>query len=99
MIFPTILVISALGALVAYLVSRSFGAPVFAGSGADGLIGQIAIADENLEPDRRGRVRLQGELWNAESSERVQAGERVRIEEVRDLVVRVARISGEGSKR
>jgi membrane-bound serine protease (ClpP class) len=86
-----------MGALMVFTVSRSIFHPVFATTGADGLVGQIATADGSIEPSRRGRVRLQGELWNAEAKERIEAGERVRIESVRDLVVRVVRIAGEDS--
>ncbi len=94
-IFPSVVVVALLGAGVVYAVSQTIFHPVFAGSGADGVVGQIAVADQVIEPSGRGRVKLQGELWNAESAERIEAGERVRIEEVRDLVVRVTRIGGE----
>lgn len=94
-VFPSLLVVGGIGATMVFVVSRSAFNPVFAGSGADGLVGQIATADGAIEPSGRGRVRLLGELWNAESAERIEAGERVRIEEVRDLVVRVTRIAGE----
>jgi membrane-bound serine protease (ClpP class) len=97
-VFPSLLVVAALGGLMVYAVSRTIFHPVFAGSGADGVVGQIAVVDSSIEPRRRGRVRLQGELWNAESAERIETGERVRIEEVRDLVVRVARIPREENK-
>ena len=94
-IFPVLaFLVAGCGAIV-FVVSRSIFHPAFAGSGADGLLGQIATADGAIEPSGRGRVRLQGELWNAESAERIQPGERVRIEQVQDLVVRVARIPRE----
>jgi membrane-bound serine protease (ClpP class) len=96
-VFPSLVVVAGMGALMVFTVSRSIFHPVFATTGADGLVGQIATADGSIEPSRRGRVRLQGELWNAEAKERIEAGERVRIESVRDLVVRVVRIAGEDS--
>jgi len=96
-IFPSLVVLIAFGGFLVFSVSRSLFLPAFAGSGAEGLVGQIATVDTAIAP--RGRIKLQGELWNAESDEPLLTGERVRIDAVHDLVVRVSRVSkGEGEQ-
>jgi len=88
-ILPAVLVFAAFGALVVFSVSRTyFQAPA---TGAEGLIGQLALVDTDIDPV--GRVFLHGELWTAEAGETIRRGEQVRIREVRDLVLRVARSS------
>jgi membrane-bound serine protease (ClpP class) len=86
--FPGLVVVAVVGAVMVFYVSRSVRVSAFAGSGAEGLIGQLARADSDLDP--AGRVFLQGEFWNAEASQRVRRGERVRVEGIRDLVLRVS---------
>jgi membrane-bound serine protease (ClpP class) len=56
-------------------------------SGSEGLTRETAEAIEDFE--RRGLVRVHGELWTAESSAPVRAGQRLRIRSVDGLVVRV----------
>ncbi len=87
-IFPIVLAMVALGGVMVFLVSRSLFLPVFAGSGPEGLVGQTAVVESRIDP--RGRIKLQGELWNAEAAEPIEPGTRVRIVAVHDLVVSVA---------
>jgi len=56
-------------------------------SGSEGLTRETAEAIEDFE--RRGLVRVHGELWTAESSAPVRAGQRLRIRSVDGLVVQV----------
>jgi membrane-bound serine protease (ClpP class) len=60
-------------------------------TGAEGLVGQSAIASEDCRP--RGRVRVAGEIWNATCPERggVAAGERAIIRGVEGLTLEVER--------
>jgi membrane protein implicated in regulation of membrane protease activity len=63
--------------------------------GAEALVGAVAIANEQLDPD--GHVRVAGELWQARSEPPVEAGERVVIEAVEpDLTLRVRPENGQG---
>ena len=71
-------------ALVSFAV-RARRRPVV--SGAEGLTREVAEAVEDFE--RTGLVRVHGELWTAESSAPVRAGQRLRIREVDGLVIRV----------
>jgi membrane-bound serine protease (ClpP class) len=56
-------------------------------TGAQGMVGAIAVATTPLAPE--GKVFVHGELWNAIASAEVAAGEQVRIREVDGLVLRV----------
>jgi len=56
-------------------------------SGVEGLTRETAEAVEDFE--REGLVRVHGELWSAQSSAPVRAGQRLRISRVDGLVVHV----------
>lgn len=56
-------------------------------TGAQGLVGEIAVARSPLSP--QGKVFVHGELWDAISSAPVDAGEQVRIRAVADLHLEV----------
>lgn len=56
-------------------------------SGSEGLTRETAEALEDFE--RRGMVRVHGELWTAESSTPVRAGQRLSIRSVDGLVIHV----------
>lgn len=66
-------------------LARSRRAPVV--SGVEGLIAESAEALEDFTG--RGRVRIHGETWWAESREPVRAGERLVVEKVEGLVLKV----------
>jgi membrane-bound serine protease (ClpP class) len=62
--------------------------------GAEALVGAVAVANERL--DLEGHVRVAGELWQARSEARAEAGERVVIEAVEpDLTLRVRPENGQ----
>jgi membrane-bound serine protease (ClpP class) len=58
-------------------------------TGEAGMIDAVAIADTDLDPE--GWVRVMGERWKAVADERVTAGDRVRVVEVRGLTLAVRR--------
>ena len=55
--------------------------------GADGMLGEIGIVKETLNPN--GRVLVHGELWEAECEGKIMEGEHVIVESVEGLKVRV----------
>jgi membrane-bound serine protease (ClpP class) len=56
--------------------------------GVEALLGAVAVATTPLEPD--GRVRVDGELWQARSDPSATTGQRVVIQAVEpDLTLRV----------
>ena len=88
-IFPAIAVLSGFMAIVVFGVGRSFGRPQF--SGREALVGEMAIAESDIRP--QGRVRVRGELWKAESDEPIERGQKVEIVGIHDLMVRVRQAS------
>ena len=55
--------------------------------GADGMLGEIGIVKETLNPN--GRVLVHGELWEAECEGKIMEGEHVIVDSVEGLKVRV----------
>jgi membrane-bound serine protease (ClpP class) len=56
-------------------------------TGAEGLIGEVAVAETALAPT--GKVFVHGELWDAVASANVPAGEKVVVQKVDGLQLRV----------
>ncbi len=56
-------------------------------TGAEGLVGERADVIDPCRP--RGRVRLMGEIWNAECPEEADAGDAVEVVEVDRLTLTV----------
>ena len=59
--------------------------------GAEGMIGETGIVKETLNP--HGSILVHGELWQAECEGEIREGEKVYVEEVERLKVKVRRIS------
>lgn len=57
--------------------------------GKEGLIGEKGIAQSDLGMGREGKIYVHGELWNAESDEKIKKGEKVVVTEVDGLTVKV----------
>jgi membrane-bound serine protease (ClpP class) len=62
-------------------------------SGTDAMIGTLATALEGFE--RSGHVRADGEIWQAVCDEPVHEGDRLRIDRVEGLQLRVSRASAQ----
>lgn len=58
-------------------------------TGKEGLIGEAGIAKTDIFLE--GKVLVQGELWSAKSEEPIKAGEKVEVEKVEGLVLKVKR--------
>jgi membrane-bound serine protease (ClpP class) len=72
---------------LAYMALRAQSLPVRAG--IEALVHEIGIARSPLTP--RGKVFVQGEIWDAISDEPVAAGEPVEVVAVRNLTLGVRR--------
>jgi membrane-bound serine protease (ClpP class) len=46
-------------------------------TGIEGLVGRTGMAESNFRPD--GRVAVYGELWNAESKDKIKSGDTVEV--------------------
>jgi membrane-bound serine protease (ClpP class) len=60
-------------------------------TGREGLIGFIGSALSEVGP-QGGSVRVRGEIWSAWSDEQIAAGEKIAVEEIKGLRVRVRKI-------
>ena len=59
-------------------------------TGVDGMIQEIGTAI--TEVGATGKVRVHGEIWDAQSDDQIHSGERVRIVSVQGMTVRVSRM-------
>ncbi len=57
-------------------------------TGAEGMIGTIALAKTDVAP--RGRVFIHGEMWDAVSDEPIREGEEAKVKAVSGLTLKVA---------
>lgn len=88
-ILPVTLTLAVMFGLIARLVVRAqLTTPL---TGDIGLIGLMGTAQTDL--DGRGKVFVHGEYWDAESSEKIGKGERVRVTGIDGLVLKVERVS------
>lgn len=86
-ILPTVILMSAaIFGTMYYAVVIHRKKPV---SGAEGLVGQQGTAIEDIDTGGTGRVFVDGEYWNAQSAEPVKKGERVKVIEVKGLLLKV----------
>jgi len=84
-LIPTVIMVSGFFVVLAGLVFRSQVSKPRTGD--KGLIGEVGVVKERLGPE--GKVFVHGELWNAEASEPIEAGAKVRVVGVDQLVLRV----------
>ena len=95
-LFTAIAVSLPLGLITAFLMSIALRArrnKVV--TGAQGLIGEIGVAQSALNPV--GTVFVHGEIWNAVSSQPVTAGSKVLVQRVDGLQLEVAPLSAPGN--
>lgn len=59
-------------------------------TGAEGMIGEIGIAQNKIDLD--GTITIHGEIWKAHSSGQVKKGERVRVVNVKNLLLEVEKV-------
>ncbi|OGP56466.1 MAG: serine protease [Deltaproteobacteria bacterium RBG_13_52_11] len=59
-------------------------------TGKEGLIGKTGVATIDLKPE--GVVEIRGELWNAVAEEEIKAGEKIQVEEMEGMKVKVIKI-------
>ena len=58
-------------------------------SGMEGLVGEIGIVKQRIDPE--GKVFVHGELWRAVSREKIEPNEKVEVEEMQGLVLKVSK--------
>ena len=59
-------------------------------TGMEGLLGEVGVVKETLNPE--GRVLVHGEIWNAKSDITISDGEKVSVEVVKGLKIKVRKV-------
>jgi membrane-bound serine protease (ClpP class) len=59
-------------------------------TGKEGLVGGKGVVKTDLKPE--GVVEIRGELWNAEADEVIKAGEKIQVEAIEGMKVKVKKI-------
>ncbi|MBW1804604.1 MAG: nodulation protein NfeD, partial [Deltaproteobacteria bacterium] len=76
LMMPTIVLVAGFFVVVSTLAFRAYRAKPK--SGTDGLIGEIGLVKEAIDPE--GLIFVHGEYWRSESDEPIEAGEKVEVE-------------------
>ncbi len=82
---PFIVLISAFFLFVVWLAIRAQRSKVKAGR--EGLIGEVGVVQEAIDPE--GKVFVHGELWRAVSREKIDKNEKVEVEAIQGLLLKV----------
>jgi membrane-bound serine protease (ClpP class) len=85
LMLPTIILISGFFVGVSYLAFRAYRTKPQ--SGMEGLIGEVGVVKERIDPE--GKVFVHGELWRAIAREKIEPDEKVEVEDMQGLVLKV----------
>lgn len=61
-------------------------------SNVDAMLGKLAIVTQEIEPHQPGKVKFEGEIWQASSDERIEPPSKVMIARVEGTRVHVSKI-------
>ncbi len=89
LMMPTILLVGGFFVVVASLAFRAYRVKPI--SGTDGLVGEVGLVQEAIDPeeDPEGLIFVHGEYWRARAGERLEPGDRVEVEGMDGLILRV----------
>ncbi|MBK5100726.1 MAG: nodulation protein NfeD [Desulfobacteraceae bacterium] len=90
---PTILLVGGFFVVVAALAFRAHRSRPKGGT--DGLLGEVGIVREPIDPE--GLVFVHGEYWRAKSREKFEPGEKVEVEGVDGLMLKVKKATNQES--
>jgi membrane-bound serine protease (ClpP class) len=82
---PTVLLVGGFFVIVSTLAFRAYRTQPK--SGMDGLIGEIGVVKEDIDPE--GLIFVHGEYWRATAGERIEADEKVEVAGADGLILRV----------
>ena len=88
-ILPVVLTTAGITVFLVSMVVRAHRKQVK--TGVEGLIGEVGTAESDLAQNKEGTVYVHGEIWNAESSQKITAGEKVKVKKVRGMKLLVER--------
>ena len=93
LMMPTILLVGTFFVVVAGLAFRAYRAKPW--GGAEGLVGEVGLVREKIDPE--GLVFVHGEYWRARSREKIEPGERIEVESIDGLILRVKKAGNQES--
>jgi membrane-bound serine protease (ClpP class) len=82
---PTVVLVGGFFVIVSTLAFRAYRTQPK--SGMDGLIGEIGLVKEDIDPE--GLIFVHGEYWRATAGEKIEADEKVEVEGADGLILRV----------
>ncbi len=82
---PTVVLVGGFFVIVSTLAFRAY--RTRPKSGMDGLIGEIGLVKEDIDPE--GLIFVHGEYWRAIAGEKIEADEKVEVEGADGLILRV----------
>ncbi len=85
LMMPTILLVGGFFIVVASLAFRAYRTVPM--GGMEGLIGETGVVEKNIDPE--GIIFVHGEYWKAEADERLEKGEKVVVEGIEGLTLKV----------
>ncbi|MBW1668157.1 MAG: nodulation protein NfeD [Deltaproteobacteria bacterium] len=85
LMMPTVVLIAGFFVTVSTLAFRAYRSRPK--SGMEGLVGSVGVVKETLDPE--GLIFVHGEYWRAVSDEKIEPGERVKVEGADGLVLKV----------
>ncbi|NIQ00370.1 MAG: nodulation protein NfeD [Nitrospinaceae bacterium] len=88
-LYPTLGLSVVLALAILYMANKSARMKIV--SGAEGLVGALGVAKTALAPN--GNVLVHGELWSAECDGTIEEGEKIIVESLEGLKVKVKKVS------
>ena len=88
---PTVVLVGGFFVIVSTLAFRAYRAQPK--SGMDGLMGEIGLVKEDIDPE--GLIFVRGEYWRAIAGEKIEADEKVEVEGADGLILRVKKTTKE----
>jgi membrane-bound serine protease (ClpP class) len=90
LLLPTVLLVGGFFIAVAALAFKAY--RTRPRGGADGLMGEIGVVKEQIDPE--GLVFVHGEYWRAGAAEKIEPGEKVEVEGIHGLILKVKKTVG-----
>jgi len=85
LLLPTVFLVSGFFFVVAGLAFKAYRSRPR--GGADGLLGEIGVVKERIDPE--GWVFVHGESWRARAAEQIEPGESIEVEDIQGLILKV----------
>ncbi len=86
---PTVVLIGGFFVVVSALAFRAYRSKPK--SGMEGLMGEIGLVKERIDPE--GLIFVHGEYWRARAGQRIEPGDRVKVEAAEGLILKVTKVT------